>query len=211
MCYAGSPGPMMRNMPRFDSRWPNSIPLGPELLAHAMTVMAQMDGRSDLHMAVSRWKNSGVALDAANRMIDLRAVLECLYAQDANQELAFRIALCGARRGPVAAVRSVTRLVLQLPSRARLRPERASEVRLTAGPKCSLPLPASHIFQPWSSAYPAYAISGKSPTSCTSATESAGSSLRRTPLESVTSKVRLQNSPLATTQVFDSIALQTGH
>ena len=55
-----------------------------------------MEGRSDLDVAVSRWKNSAVALDAANRMIDLRTVLESLYAQDASQELAFRTALCGA-------------------------------------------------------------------------------------------------------------------
>lgn len=108
MRYAGSPGFMRRNVPRFHSRWPDSIPLGPELLADAMTVIAQMDGRSDLHVAVSRWKNSGVALDAANRMIDLRTVLECLYARDANQELAFRTALCGAMHlAPTAAERTV--------------------------------------------------------------------------------------------------------
>ncbi len=104
----GSPGFMMRNVPRFASGWPDSIPLGPELLADAMTVIAQMDGRSDLHVAVSRWKNSGVALDAANRMIDLRTVLECLYAQDENPELALRTALRGAMHlAPTAEERMV--------------------------------------------------------------------------------------------------------
>ena len=47
-------------------------------------------------MAVARWKNSSVALDAANRIIDLRTVVECLYAQDASHELGLRTALCGA-------------------------------------------------------------------------------------------------------------------
>lgn len=96
MRYAGTAGSMMRNVSRFDSRWPDSMPLTEERLAHAMTVVKQMDGRSDLEVAVSRWKNSAVALDAANRIIDLRTVLESLYAQNANQELAFRTALCGA-------------------------------------------------------------------------------------------------------------------
>lgn len=61
-----------------------------------MTVVGQMEGRSDLSVAVSRWKNSAVALDAANRVIDLRTVLESLYAQGTRQELTFRTALCGA-------------------------------------------------------------------------------------------------------------------
>jgi hypothetical protein len=96
MRYAGTAGSMMRNVPRFDSRWPDSMPLTADRFAHAITVVGQMEGRSDLDVAVSRWKNSAVALDAANRMIDLRTVLESLYAQDVSQELAFRTALCGA-------------------------------------------------------------------------------------------------------------------
>ena len=108
MRHAGSNGPMMRNVPRFDSRWADSLPLTAERLSHAMTVVGQMDGRSDLDVAVSRWKNSAVALDAANRMIDLRTVLESLYAQDASQELAFRTALCGAMHlAPTSAERLV--------------------------------------------------------------------------------------------------------
>ena len=96
MRYAGTAGSMLRNVPRFDSRWPDSMPLTADRLAHAMEVVGQMEGRSDLDVAVSRWKNSAVALDPANRMIDLRTVLESLYTQDASQELAFRTALCGA-------------------------------------------------------------------------------------------------------------------
>ena len=96
MRCGGTGGSMMRNVPLFDSRWPDSMPLTAERLAHAMTVVGQMEGRTDLDVAVSRWKNSAVALDAANRIIDLRTVLESLYAQDGNQGLAFRTALCGA-------------------------------------------------------------------------------------------------------------------
>ena len=96
MRYAGTAGSMMRNVPMFDPQWPDSMPLTADRLAHAMTVVGQMEGRSDLDVAVSRWKNSAVALDAANRIIDLRTVLESLYAQGGNQGLAFRTALCGA-------------------------------------------------------------------------------------------------------------------
>ena len=78
-----------------EKRGAYSKPLTAERLEHAEKVMGQMNGRSDLKVAVARWKNTAVALDAANRVIDLRTVLEGLYAQGMNQELRFRTALCG--------------------------------------------------------------------------------------------------------------------
>lgn len=96
MRHAAQTAPMTLNRPRFDSRSADALPLTMERLTHAMTAVGQMEGRSDLSVAVSRWKNSAVALDAANRVIDLRTVLESLYAQGVRQELTFRTALCGA-------------------------------------------------------------------------------------------------------------------
>ena len=96
MRHAGSPSLLLHNISRFDQKQPDSKPLTADRLRRADIVMDQMNGRTDLKVAVSRWKNSAVALDAANRVIDLRTVLESLYAGSSNQELRFRTALCGA-------------------------------------------------------------------------------------------------------------------
>ena len=92
----GSTGLFTHNVHRFHSRASDWTTLTQERLEEVETVMGQLDGRDDLEMAVARWKNSSVALDAANRIIDLRTVLECLYTKGERQELGFRAALCGA-------------------------------------------------------------------------------------------------------------------
>ena len=88
--------PLMHIVPRFRFHRTAGTPLTRERLEQVETVVRKMAGRSDLDVAVERWKNSNVVMDAANRIIDLRTVLECLYAQGAQHELGFRTALCGA-------------------------------------------------------------------------------------------------------------------
>lgn len=109
MRTSSSVGPFTHNVPSFRFHRATGSPLTPERLGQVGTVVEQMDGRGDLEVAVARWKNSGVVMDAASRIIDLRTVVECLYAQDANHELGLglRTALCGAwHMAPTADERS---------------------------------------------------------------------------------------------------------
>lgn len=103
----GSTGLFTHNVHRFHSRASDWTALTEERLGDVETVMGQLDGRDDLEVAIARWKNSSVVTDAANRIIDLRTVLECLYTKGERQELGFRAALCGAwHMAPTADERS---------------------------------------------------------------------------------------------------------
>ena len=93
-----SSGPTMYNVPRFGFRQiaAGEFEITPARLAEANSILSRMSGRRDLDIAIERWKNSMVALDEANRIIDLRTVLESLYCGGARDELKLRTTLRGA-------------------------------------------------------------------------------------------------------------------
>lgn len=72
------------------------VEITPARLAEVNSILGRMSGRRDLDIAIARWKNSLVALDEANRIIDLRTVLESLYCEGARNELKLRTTLRGA-------------------------------------------------------------------------------------------------------------------
>lgn len=83
----------------FDSFLPRRQGLSPkltrDLLDQSLGTMVQRQKRTDLDVAIARWRNSLVAPDSANRIIDLRTALESLYA-DGTGEYRFRVPLIGA-------------------------------------------------------------------------------------------------------------------
>lgn len=91
-------GPTMYNVPRFRVREiaAGGSEITPARLAEANSILSRMSGRRDLDIAIARWKNSMIALDEANRIIDLRTVLESLYCEGARNELKLRTTLRGA-------------------------------------------------------------------------------------------------------------------
>ena len=72
------------------------LEITPARLAEVNSILSRMSGRGDLDIAIARWKNVMIALDAANRIIDLRTVLESLYCGGARNELKLRTTLRGA-------------------------------------------------------------------------------------------------------------------
>ncbi|MDE2807314.1 MAG: hypothetical protein OXN90_02750 [Gemmatimonadota bacterium] len=66
-----------------------------DLFDQSLDTLVQRRGRTDLDVAIARWRNSLVAPDSANRIIDLRTVLESLYATGTG-EYRFRVPLIGA-------------------------------------------------------------------------------------------------------------------
>ena len=88
----------MYNVPRFGFHQiaAGKSEITPARVAEANSILSRMSGRRDLDIAIARWKNSIVALDEANRIIDLRTVLESLYCEGARNELKLRTTLRGA-------------------------------------------------------------------------------------------------------------------
>ena len=91
-------GPMMYNVPRFGfgQSGGGESEITAARLTDARSILNRMSGRRDLDIAIARWKNSMIALDEANRIIDLRTVLESLYCGEARNELKLRTTLRGA-------------------------------------------------------------------------------------------------------------------
>ena len=83
------------NLPRFATTpgLDDGGALTPAHLADARYMLERMSDRRDLDIAIERWKNSMSALDEANRVIDLRTVLESLYCQGERSELKLRTTL----------------------------------------------------------------------------------------------------------------------
>lgn len=65
----------------------SQVELTPEMLRSARDILGQRTGRRDLDVPIRRWKNSKSARNAEDRLIDLRVVLEALYAGGAAAEL----------------------------------------------------------------------------------------------------------------------------
>ena len=81
--HYGDGSPVTFNAPLFDS---HPVPsdgqkdLTPDAMDRVRTILDQRHGRGDLDVAIARWKNSMTAMDFSNRLIDLRTVMEALYA-----------------------------------------------------------------------------------------------------------------------------------
>ena len=89
--------PTTYNGPLFHHPAPNAQTLSPERVGEVGEVLDQRLARRDLDVAIARWKNSMIAPDIWNRVIDLRTVVESLYtkAQEPG-ELKLRCRLAGA-------------------------------------------------------------------------------------------------------------------
>lgn len=73
-----------------------TVDLTSERLRFAESILSGRAGRNDLDLAIDRWKKSVSSSNPHDQLIELRVVLEALYAGGASSEVRFRVALHGA-------------------------------------------------------------------------------------------------------------------